>query len=798
MRRFSVSRKHAVSQRPGSLSATGAQANRLAQRDTTPCPHKPRYSWPSIAVALITVCLLSVWAGIPAGAQTTARLRGHVYDAVGGQPVEHALVRVDGVSVEGRTDASGRYELHHIPEGWYQVEVSAAGYDSRTIADVHVTADVPRRLTVRLDAEPIEIAGVTVRAHRPTAPGDATVVIDRAVIDAQHPADVADLLETVPGLSVQRSGTNGAVRVSIRGSQSRHVLVLVNGHPINSSADGEADLGNIPLESVERIEVHQSGSTRFGPGGLGGVINVITGVASRGDLAVSGAMSGGSYGFVEQHLTAENFLAVDSLASRVVISSEEYAGDFGYTYTAAPSPVIHSSDRRVNNALSRMAIIAELDYQPMTRRELTLRFQHLDSQRGLPGPASRPNPDARATDDRWLINAAWTERFSERVRLQSRLGYSRYTQRYTDPGDSASFRRAFDSEYLNTILTAQSDIELYPWPGQTGRFGVQLQTEGLDQLDYLADFPLTIDSRRSQVGVYGSLSQGWDLPAWFGFDHITAEASLRHDIIRTANDAETLADTATTHRLAHWSPHVGLTVSVGETSRLQLRANYGKAISLPTLNSLFWQRQARSSGNPDLKPERSEYSNVGVDGRTQVAGISLSASLTYFHVLYYDLVQWQPDFQGVWKPLNLAGARVTGHEDQLTVGFWRDQLTVSYQNTVTDAINREPGQNAYGNQLVYTPGYQTSFTARLNHKWLRAAYAIRWVDQRYATANNQWWYEDYRIDDLQVGATIPWRLVTIEIDYRAENIRNTQYTLIAHYPMPPREWQLGMTISHDF
>ncbi|MRR14313.1 TonB-dependent receptor, partial [archaeon] len=72
-------------------------------------------------------------------------------------------------------------------------------------------------------------------------------------------------------------GNEAVPRVNIRGFRSRHVLLLLDGVPMNSSFDQQFDPSMIPTENIEQIKVTAGASSvLYGQGGLGGVVNIIT------------------------------------------------------------------------------------------------------------------------------------------------------------------------------------------------------------------------------------------------------------------------------------------------------------------------------------------------------------------------------------------------------------------------------------------------------------------------------------------------------------------------------------------
>jgi len=124
----------------------------------------------------------------------------------------------------------------------------------------------------------------------------ATIVIDRAQIEAAQANDVADLLRFNAGLDIGRTGGPGqTTSLFVRGGNSNHTLVLIDGVRVNPATAGGAALQNLTPDMIERIEVVKGPrSTLYGSDALSAVINIIT---RRPDAAVIEASAhGGSYG----------------------------------------------------------------------------------------------------------------------------------------------------------------------------------------------------------------------------------------------------------------------------------------------------------------------------------------------------------------------------------------------------------------------------------------------------------------------------------------------------------------------
>lgn len=139
---------------------------------------------------------------------------------------------------------------------------------------------------------------ITVASRTPLAASESlapVVVIDRATIARSLAADLTDLLRFTAGIEVGRNGGPGQTSsVFLRGSESNHALLLLDGVELNPGTIGGAPLAAIPLTSIERIEiVFGPRSTLYGSEAIGGVINIVT---TRGDDRPALAVTAGAGG----------------------------------------------------------------------------------------------------------------------------------------------------------------------------------------------------------------------------------------------------------------------------------------------------------------------------------------------------------------------------------------------------------------------------------------------------------------------------------------------------------------------
>ena len=163
-----------------------------------------------------------------------------------------------------------------------------------------------------IEEEVLVTATRTAKAQNDLAIG--SIIITRADIENSNAADLADLLRFQAGLDIGRNGGPGqTTSVFIRGTESNHTLVLINGVKMNPGTIGGAAIQNISPEIIERIEIIKGPrSSLYGSEAIGGVINIITRQSQDSALATTLAL--GSFG-TQQITTNSTYRDQDKFAS---------------------------------------------------------------------------------------------------------------------------------------------------------------------------------------------------------------------------------------------------------------------------------------------------------------------------------------------------------------------------------------------------------------------------------------------------------------------------------------------------
>jgi len=510
--------------------------------------------------------------------------------------------------------------------------------------------------------------------------GSSVTVLTAATLEAQQRRTVPDALQQVPGLNVvQTGGPGGQTSVFIRGSNSNHVKVLIDGIDATdpSNPNGSFDFGQLLTEDLSRIEVlrgPQSGL--YGSDAIGGAISFVT-KRGEGPLRVSTRVEGGSFGTFNQfgrisgaengfdysvsvqHLraaatpvTPRDLLLPGTPLRPNFYDNETVSAKFGYQVTDTFR--INSITRFIGSKL----LFSNDDYSP---------FPLLDVG------AFRNQADVQQVFTR--NEAEWTPfaGFHNIVAINySNLANQQFQDIYNPlatPADSRSVGERTRYEY-------RGDYQLSP--GNLLLFGAQRDEERL-----FADNPSSgiTTARNGNTAGYGEVQLT-------PFERAFLVANIRHD----ENDA---FGPATTYRVA---PSYILPFT--ET---RLKGSVGTGFKAPTLNQLFVNVPAFGQvGNPNLRPEESFGFDAGFE---QPLGERVLAGATYYRNDFKNLIQGVFDpFSFSFTNVNVGRAESYGAEAFIAANITDTWSTrIDYTNTVTkdEVANRE---------LLRRPRHKGSFT----------------------------------------------------------------------------------------
>ena len=122
--------------------------------------------------------------------------------------------------------------------------------------------------------------------------GVSKLTITKEDIEKSSAIDVVDILGMIDGIDIKQNGQRGQLTsLFLRGTNSNHTLVLLNGIPINdqSTTQGLHNFGQDFVQTIQQIEVYKGPSgAHFGPSAIGGAINFVTAVDYQNKFSING------------------------------------------------------------------------------------------------------------------------------------------------------------------------------------------------------------------------------------------------------------------------------------------------------------------------------------------------------------------------------------------------------------------------------------------------------------------------------------------------------------------------------
>lgn len=577
---------------------------------------------------------------------------------------------------------------------------------------------------------------IVVTENRPAVEAVATQWEVTAADIARSNAKTLDkALKLLPGVYVS-SRAQGIPRVDIRGMRSRHVVLLLNGIPINSTSDGQFNPAIIGTDNIARIKVSYGGSSvLYGQGALGGVINIITKKGRkgfRGSLSAEADEQGTKTGRMNLSGGTE---AVDLFVSTSVEDSDGYGMSSGFTQTP-----LEDGDVRNNSDRKRQNLFANTGYTINDDWQIGVTAEASSGEFGSPPAAVDNTADPvfgkkakyARTEDYEGSSAQFSAAFDPDgpFGLRGWLFYNEYEEESAeyDGATYSTFKKKGNYyTYDKTKITGANLQGTYDF-GAMGRLSGSLASEQ-DRFDsvgktasgnntglntpYDDDYEIDMHS----LALEYSLCLFSKLDLALGYSHHWQERELGD------NDDEGGALLGVHYRISD------------ETG---LRASASRKIRFPSLSQLY----AVGEGNTGLEPERSMNYEIGV---TQQLPWGIEADLAGFLNEVENYIE--KDAGGVNQ--NNDEYRFQGVELNLRKAFLATGV-VKVGYSYLDSENRSQG--ALADVLQYRPKHKVA--VECNYEWDMglSAYAgfMHVAEQYYTSGALAEKLADYNLVDVKV------------------------------------------------
>jgi vitamin B12 transporter len=531
-------------------------------------------------------------------------------------------------------------------------------------------------------------------------------------------------------------------------------------------------------KNIERIEIIRGpGSVQYGSAAMGGVVNVIT---KRGKDKPTA--------FVEAGLGSYNYQE-----SSVGVSGKYKAFDFSGAFTRDSMDDYDTGDGdKYNNTEYDYKDSASLNlgYEFLPENRVSVIYTHFDADDvGNPEYFSQTDLDDYSDKENKSADFIYDGK--------SRNGLFSWKVRYFDGEDEDEwfFPVASNPSFWDDGIPEKLTVD---FKGTQTQFSFHhdyfLVTAGFDWVNYETE-----DNKYSPKKTEYNDSAGFLLAKTKLFDErLILSGGVRYDDYKV----EVKAGEGGTERDNHTCPRAGIAYLL--TDHLKLRANYGRAFRMPTAQQLasdMMMFYTHYVGNPDLDPEKSDTYEGGLDFSMN----SFNLSLTYFYTDFDDKIESYTKPNGDTSYRNLGEAEIEGIEGSLSFDIgsllsWdyqvRPYVSVTYLSTYED---EETGED-----LPYTSEYNISYGITISDfSGLSANLNLAYTGEQDITDYENGTYETitkggFTVANLTISKKI-FNLNTygsITLRGEIQNLFNKDYEYIQGYPMPGRNFFIGMRYDY--
>ncbi len=591
-------------------------------------------------------------------------------------------------------------------------------------------------------------------------------------IREQNATTLDEALVLVPGISI-RTGGDGIPRIDIRGFRTRHVLLLLNGTPFNASYDGQFDPSLISVENIAEIKVITGGgSILYGPGGNGGVINIITKkgktgmhgsvvaetAAGNGNL-VKGAISGGTD-------------KVDYFVSGSAYKRDNFPLSDDFTPTK-----YEDGGARVNSDLKRDNAFANLSYSPSEKTLLGITLSYLKGEQGKPPVVNYDKNDPFSSNVKYeretnsentSLQLAASHDLEGPFRLKGWVYLNQLKlqdDRYDDEHYNTQLLKGSSrTDSTTKISGANMQVAYEPDTHNTFTLGLMAEND-----DWDADGFQQIQSKKSGFVTRQHFDESYDYQLYSTLLQYEATVGKQVGIILGTGyhwqDREDDRKQDYSYVIgAHYDPF----------PQTRLKASHARKIRFPSLKDLY----DPDSGNPTLNPEISKHYEAGIE---QGLPVKTSSSFTVFHDDIKDFIEKDAsEISQNYEKYVFNGFEVSLANKAI------DNLVVRAAYTFLDTKDKSEGSQR--DELQYRP--RDKFT-------VDALYRFPWGTSLYASVMylaNQYYYDkdqvnkrrlpNYTVIDLKVSQSLYQDQVKLYVG--AKNLLDENYEQSYGYPQAGR------------
>lgn len=663
------------------------------------------------------------------------------------------------------------------------IQLLTIGYlTSANAAEVGFSIFKPDSPTDSVDQLLPEVEVIKEPVDRNISSSVPTYGVDAEAISQLAVTDISDAMRRLPGVTLRDYGGLGGLKtISVRGLGSEHTAVLYDGVPLSDIKSGQVDLSRYSLSYLNSIDLHSGDNDDiFIPARANAGASTLSITSFNDRLRPSDAidatvkMQAGSFGFLNPSARLERSW---SRGLKLITTGDYVHSDNDFPFDLKNGSGTTREKRTHSNINSWNASLDAIWQRNRTR--MNAKLYYFDSSRNLPGPVIYYVSDSKEH----LKEQNAFGQFSLREGLSSVfsfMAHAKFDWSSTEYSDIKAIypEGRLDNRYIQREVTAAATLLATPFDKWSASYSADWAIQNLT------------GNKVEEIRPWrNSILQSIALKYKSDIVSVTPRLLWALYYNRTRGEVEAKDE----NRL---SPSINMSVKPLSHRNFFIRASYKNIFRLPTFSELYFDHY----GTVNLDPEITDQFNVGATfEKTSLGCISDMAVTTdsYFNQVRNKIVA-VPYNMFIWTMTNLGKVKVFGVDVTLSATFEinaSNKLLLNGSYSYQRARPRtSPESSDWNKQVAYVPWNSGAASISWLNPWVNVVVHSTSTGKRYTTSAN---LPDTKIDGYIDSGLSFYRCFNVkrsEIEARVDilNLFDTQYELVARYPMPGRSWRISL------
>ncbi len=584
-----------------------------------------------------------------------------------------------------------------------------------------------------------------------------SIFADSLLLADYKSGNISDLLSNFGLANIKSYGPGMLSSVSVRGTSASQTTVNWNGININNSMNGQSDISLIPVFFADEFSVQNGGSsTVWGSGSIGGTIN-IENKNHETDTGITFfyEKNTGSYNLKRDNIKTSVNIGKTAISIRAF--NQNIDNNFTYKNIAkSGSP----SEKLINAKGSQAGIMPEIYINIKNNQILSLRSWLQTNLQQIPPTMLTINNHEQQSEKFARTIAEW-KIFKKNEYFMIKTAYFKNIFKYSS--DLQLYTSIHKSDL--SMIEAESSFDIFK--KLTLKLMLNNTYEQINSTDY------NDDAKRNSTSFAAYIK-------WYAGKTLFFSASAREEYYNSV-----------------FSPFLySFGINKNLNRNLILRASASRNFRYPSFNDLYW----KPGGNQYLEPESGYNQEISIKWASTISAFKPEILLSVYNSNIYNRIMWLPE-GSVWTAGNWSEVWSRGAECNFFSRF-KISENLSLNIRLSGNYNRATGETANtstndsdGKQLIYTPLYSANSSFSLLFKKLNFNWYYHISGKRYTSSDNTSFLEPFNYSAISISKSIKYKILHTNFFFRIDNVFNNQYQITEWRPMPPLNYQIGMSVK---